>query len=495
MKISLNWLKQYIDISETPQEISTILTDTGLEVEGLEEVESVKGGLKGLVIGEVLTCSQHPNADKLKLTTVDIGTDEPSPIVCGAPNVAAGQKVVVATVGASLYPAEGEPFTIKKAKIRGEVSLGMICAEDEIGLGNSHAGIMVLDTDLPNGTPAAEYFNLESDYVIEIGLTPNRADAASHLGVARDLKAALKRDIKLPEVTDITPVKSEGGVKLTIENTEACPRYAGLTIEGVKVEASPEWLQTKLKAIGLNPTNNVVDITNYVLHSLGQPMHAFDVDAITGKEVVVKTLSAGTKFITLDEKERKLYAEDLMICNQNEGMCIAGVFGGIKSGVTEKTTSVFLESAYFSPDSIRKTAQNHQLKTDASFRYERGTDPNMPFFALQYATKLIQEIAGGEIVGEVFDIYPNLVDNFKVDVTYHRINQLIGKELSKDQIENILIGLDIQLESKTDEGFTAIVPPYRVDVQREADIVEEVLRVYGYNNVQSFRKKTTTLFS
>jgi phenylalanyl-tRNA synthetase beta chain len=484
MKISLNWLKQYIDISETPQEISTILTDTGLEVEGLEEVESVKGGLKGLVIGEVLTCSQHPNADKLKLTTVDIGTDEPSPIVCGAPNVAAGQKVVVATVGANLYPAEGEPFTIKKAKIRGEVSLGMICAEDEIGLGGSHAGIMVLDTDLPNGTPAAEYFNLESDYVIEIGLTPNRADAASHLGVARDLKAALKRDIKLPEVADITPVKSEGGVKLTIENTEACPRYAGLTIEGVKVEASPEWLQTKLKAIGLNPTNNVVDITNYVLHSLGQPMHAFDVDAITGKEVVVKTLPAGTKFTTLDEKERKLFAEDLMICNQNEGMCIAGVFGGIKSGVTEKTTSVFLESAYFSPDSIRKTAQNHQLKTDASFRYERGTDPNMPFFALQYATKLIQEIAGGEIVGEVFDIYPNPVDNFKVDVTYHRINQLIGKELSKDQIENILIGLDIQLESKTDEGFTAIVPPYRVDVQREADIVEEVLRVYGYNNVE-----------
>ncbi|NVK82726.1 MAG: phenylalanine--tRNA ligase subunit beta, partial [Cytophagia bacterium] len=394
MKISLNWLKQYIDISETPEEISKILTDTGLEVEGLEEIESVKGGLKGLVIGEVLTCTQHPNADKLNLTTVDIGGDEPSPIVCGAPNVAAGQKVVVATVGATLYPSGGESFTIKKAKIRGEVSEGMICAEDEIGLGASHAGIMVLDTDLPNGTPAAQYFKLESDYVIEIGLTPNRADAASHLGVARDLKAALGRDIKLPTTKEIKPSSKDGGMKLTIENTEACPRYAGLTISGVKVEPSPEWLQTKLKAIGINPTNNVVDVTNYVLHSLGQPMHAFDAAAITGNEVVVKTLPAGTKFVTLDEKERKLFAEDLMICNQNEGMCIAGVFGGMKSGVTAKTTTLFLESAYFSPDSIRKTAQNHQLKTDASFRYERGTDPNMPFFALQYATQLIQEIAG-----------------------------------------------------------------------------------------------------
>lgn len=484
MKISLNWLKQYIDISETPEEISKILTDTGLEVEGLEEIESVKGGLKGLVIGEVLTCTQHPNADKLSLTTVDIGSEEPSPIVCGAPNVAAGQKVVVATVGSTLYPSGGDSFTIKKAKIRGEVSEGMICAEDEIGLGASHAGIMVLDTDLPNGTPAAQYFKLESDYTIEIGLTPNRADAASHLGVARDLKAALKKDIKLPEVSEIKPSSKEGGMNLTIANTEACPRYAGLTISGVKVQASPDWLQTKLKAIGINPTNNVVDVTNYVLHSLGQPMHAFDAAAITSNEVVVKTLPAGTKFVTLDEKERKLFAEDLMICNQDEGMCIAGVFGGIKSGVTEKTTTVFLESAYFSPDSIRKTAQNHQLKTDASFRYERGTDPNMPFFALQYATQLIQEVAGGEVVGEVFDIYPEPIDDFKVEVTYHRINQLIGKELANKEIEDILEGLDIKLEDKTSEGFTAIVPPYRVDVQREADIVEEVLRVYGYNNVE-----------
>ena len=484
MKISLNWLKQYIDISETPEEISKILTDTGLEVEGIEEIESIKGGLKGLVIGEVLTCVQHPNADKLSLTTVDIGTDEPSPIVCGAPNVAAGQKVVVATVGTTLYPSGGDSFTIKKAKIRGEASEGMICAEDEIGLGSSHAGIMVLDTDLPNGTPASKYFNLESDFVIEIGLTPNRADAASHLGVARDLKAALKREIKLPELKEIKSTGKEGGIELSIENTEACPRYSGLTIKGVKVEASPEWLKTKLKAIGINPTNNVVDVTNYVLHSLGQPMHAFDAAAISGNKVVVKTLPEGTKFVTLDEKERKLFATDLMICNATDGMCIAGVFGGIQSGVSEKTTSVFLESAYFSEDSIRKTAQNHQLKTDASFRYERGTDPNMTMFALKYAAQLIQEVAGGEVVGQIFDIYPNPIEDFRVEVTYGRINQLIGKELPSQLIEDILLGLDIKIENKSSEGFTAVVPPYRVDVQREADIVEEVLRIYGYNNVE-----------
>ncbi|WP_420385326.1 phenylalanine--tRNA ligase subunit beta [Roseivirga sp.] len=484
MKISLNWLKQYINLTESPEEISKILTDTGLEVEGLEEVESVKGGLKGLVVGEVLTATPHPNADRLKVTTVDIGTDEPSPIVCGAPNVAAGQKVIVATVGTTLYPKGGDSFTIKKAKIRGEVSEGMICAEDEIGLGTSHDGIMVLDTDLPNGTPAAEYFNLESDYVIEIGLTPNRADAASHLGVARDLRAALGKAIKLPEIKEIESDSSQEGIKLTIENTEACPRYSGLTIKNVKVQDSPKWLQTRLKAIGINPTNNVVDVTNYVLHSLGQPMHAFDAAAIEGNQVIVRTMAEGTKFTTLDEKERKLFAEDLMICNATNGMCIAGVFGGIKSGVTEKTTSVFLESAYFSPDSIRKTAQKHQLKTDASFRYERGTDPNMTMLALKYATQLIQEVAGGEVIGEVYDIYPEPIQDFSIEVTYHRINQLIGKELTKEQIESILNGLDIQLENKTEEGFTAIVPPYRVDVQREADIVEEVLRIYGYNNVE-----------
>lgn len=484
MKISLNWLKQYIDLTETPAEISKILTDTGLEVEGLEEIESVKGGLKGFVIGEVLTCSKHPNADKLSLTTVDIGEAEPSPIVCGAPNVAAGQKVVVATVGTTLYPAEGDSFTIKKAKIRGEVSEGMICAEDELGLGTSHTGIMVLNTDLPNGTPAAQYFNLESDWVFEIGLTPNRADAASHLGVARDLKAVLGREIKLPQAKEIKPTSNEGGMKLTVENLEACPRFSGLTIKGVHVKPSPDWLKNKLKAIGINPTNNVVDITNYVLHSLGQPMHAYDAAAITGNHVIAKNLAEGTAFKTLDEKERKLFAEDLMICNENEGMCIAGVFGGIKSGVTEKSNSIFLECAYFSPDSVRKTAQRHQLKTDAAFRYERGTDPNMPFFALQYATDLILEVAGGEVIGEVFDIYPNPIVDFSVDVTYHRINQLIGKQLEKARIEEILKQLDIRVENKTEEGFTAIVPPYRVDVQREADIVEEILRIYGYNNVE-----------
>ncbi|HEY9116942.1 MAG TPA: phenylalanine--tRNA ligase subunit beta, partial [Roseivirga sp.] len=455
MKISLNWLKQFIDLKESPQEISKILTDTGLEVEGIEEIESIPGGLKGLVIGEVIECAPHPNADKLKLTKVDIGADELAPIVCGAPNVEKGQKVVVATVGTTLYPSSGESFQIKKAKIRGEVSEGMICAEDEIGLGSSHAGIMVLDTKLANGTPAAEYFNLESDYVIEIGLTPNRADAASHLGVARDLKAALGLDIKLPELKKIQPTTMQGAIELTVENYLACPRYSGITIRNITVTDSPDWLQNRLKAIGINPTNNIVDITNYVLHSLGQPMHAFDADAISGGHVIVKNLPEGTTFKTLDEKERKLFAEDLMICNTEEGMCIAGVFGGIKSGVTHQTTSVFLESAYFSPDSIRKTAQKHQLKTDAAFRYERGTDPNITRFALEFATNLVLELAGGEVVGDVLDLYPNPIEDFKIEVTYNRINQLIGKELEKELIANILKGLDIRLENKSEEGFTA----------------------------------------
>lgn len=495
MKISLNWLKQFIDLKESPREISKILTDTGLEVEGIEEIESIPGGLKGLVIGEVIECIPHPNADKLKLTKVDIGADEPSPIVCGASNVAKGQKVVVATVDATLHPSAGESFQIKKAKIRGEVSEGMICAEDEIGIGSSHAGIMVLDTKLANGTPAAEFFNLESDYVIEIGLTPNRADAASHLGVARDLKAALGYEIKLSEPKEIQSTSKEGAIQLTVENFDACPRYSGLTIKNVTVKDSPEWLQTKLKAIGINPTNNIVDISNYVLHSLGQPMHAFDADAITGGHVIVKNLPAGTTFKTLDEKERKLFAEDLMICNAQEGMCIAGVFGGIKSGVTEKTTSVFLESAYFSPDSIRKSAQKHQLKTDAAFRYERGTDPNITLYALKFAANLVLELAGGKVAGEIIDLYPNPIQDFKVDVTYSRINQLIGKTLDKELIEKILEGLDISLENKTVDGFTAIVPPYRVDVQREADIVEEILRIYGYNNVELQPKLSSSFLS
>lgn len=483
MKISLSWLKQFIELTESPDKISELLTDSGLEVEGLEEKESVPGGLKGLVIGEVLTCEKHPNADKLSVTTVDIGLEEPSPIVCGAPNVAAGQKVVVATVGAMLYPAEGDPFKIKKAKIRGEASQGMICAEDEIGLGQSHAGIMVLNTDLPNGTPANAYFNLESDFIFEIGLTPNRADATSHMGTARDLKALLHREIQLPKI-ELPTASGKDPVKVTVENYDACPRYSGLTIRGVKVEASPEWLQTRLRAIDINPTNNIVDITNYILHGLGQPMHAFDAAAITGNDVIVKTLPEGTTFTTLDEKERKLSAKDLMICNENEGMCIAGVFGGIKSGVIENTTDIFLESAYFSPDWVRKTAQGHQLKTDASFRYERGTDPNITVFALQYAAQLILEIAGGTIHGELIDLYPAPIQDFEIEASYGRIDQLIGKEIGKDRITEILESLDIKVEDKEDGTFKATVPPYRVDVQREADLVEEVLRIYGLNNIE-----------
>lgn len=495
MKISLNWLKQYIDLPESPKEIGDLLTHSGLEVEGLEEVESIKGGLKGLVIGEVITCAKHPNADKLSVTTVDIGNEELSPIVCGAPNIAAGQKVIVATVNATLYPSGGEPFKIKKAKIRGEVSQGMICAEDEIGLGSGHEGILVLDTTLANGTPAAEYFNLESDFVYEIGLTPNRADATSHMGTARDLKALFKRDIKMPSVETFKVDHTDNSVEVTVENTEACPRYSGLTISGITVKDSPDWLKTKLNAIGITPTNNVVDVTNYVLHSLGQPMHAFDAAAIKGNKVVVKTMPAGTKFTTLDEKERTLSDKDLMICNAEEGMCIAGVFGGIKSGVTDKTTDIFLESAYFSPDYVRKTAQTHQLKTDASFRYERGTDPNITVYALKYAALLIQEVAGGKVSSELVDIYPEEIGNFEIPVTFKGINRLIGKTLSNDEIKDILINLDIALTDETKDGFTAVVPPYRVDVQREADIVEEVLRIYGYNNIELKDTLSSTFLS
>ena len=495
MKISLNWLQQFIDLPESPKEIGDLLTHSGLEVEGLEEVERVKGGLKGLVVGEVLTCTKHPNADNLNVTTVDIGQEEPSPIVCGAPNVAIGQKVIVATVNAMLSPSTGEPFNIKKAKIRGEVSEGMICAEDEIGLGAGHDGILVLDTDLPNGTPAADYFDLTSEYVYEIGLTPNRADAASHLGTARDLKALFKRNIQMPSVDAFKVNNTDRMIAVTVENADACPRYSGLTISGITVKESPDWLKSKLNAIGINPTNNVVDVTNYVLHGLGQPMHAFDAASITGDRVVIKTMPAGTKFTTLDEKERVLAERDLMICNAEGGMCIAGVFGGMKSGVTEKTTDIFLESAYFSPDYIRKTAQTHQLKTDASFRYERGTDPNITVYALKYAALLIQEVAGGQVSSEITDLYPSEIKNFEVPVTFRGINRLIGKTLSNDEIKEILISLDIVITDETKEGFTAIVPPYRVDVQREADIVEEVLRIYGYNNIELKDTLSSTFLS
>ncbi|ELR69458.1 Phenylalanyl-tRNA synthetase beta chain [Fulvivirga imtechensis AK7] len=485
MKISLNWLKDYININQSPEEIGKLLTDTGLEVEGLENFEQVPGGLKGLVIGEVLTCEKHPNADKLSVTTVDIGTDAPSPIVCGAPNVAKGQKVVVATVGATLYPAGHEPFQIKKAKIRGEVSEGMICAEDEIGLGTSHEGIMVLDTDLPNGTPAAEYFNLKDDVIIEIGLTPNRADAASHIGVARDLKAVLKQDVQWPDVDNFEVNSTDHPIEVVVENLEACPRFSGVTITDVSVGESPDWLKQRLSAIGLTPINNVVDATNYVLHELGQPLHAYDASAVTGNKVIVKTLPKGTKFVTLDEKERTLTDHDLMICNGNEeGMCIGGVFGGIGSGVNESTKTIFLESAYFSPDYIRKTAQHHQLKTDASFRYERGTDPHITIYALKRAALLIQSLTGGKISSGIVDIYPEKIVSSEVKVKFKNIDRLIGKQIDKEQIFEILNLLDIEVSHETEEGFTASVPPYRVDVQREADVIEEILRIYGFNNVE-----------
>lgn len=483
MKISINRLKKYIPLTESPEEVGALLTQSGLEVEGIDEFISIPGGLEGIVIGEVLTCVKHPDADKLSLTTVDIGADEPSQIVCGAPNVAQGQKVLVATVGATLYPTEGEPFTIKKAKIRGQVSQGMICAEDELGIGTSHAGIMVLGTDLPNGTPASELIPVTHDQVLEIGLTPNRADAASHLGVSRDLKALLGKDLAIDADPEIK-IEAEGPkISVEVENADDCPRYAGIVVSDLKVAPSPQWLQDFLKALDLEPINNVVDITNFILHDLGQPLHAFDADKISEGKVIVKKLPKDTKFITLDEKERKLSGEELMICDPNGGMCIAGIFGGIGSGVSDETTSIFMESAYFSPDVIRKGAQFHGLKTDASFRFERGTDPNMPVFALKQAVKLLQEIAGGKVSSEIIDLYPNPVADFEIDVEYGHINRLIGKKIDPIEVKTILESLDIQVVDETEVGFKAIVKPYRVDVTREADIIEEVLRIHGFHQV------------
>ncbi len=488
MNISYNWLKNYLNTDLAPQKISEILTDLGLEVGSMEEIQSIKGGLEGLVIGEVLTCEKHPNADKLSVTTVNVGGNEPLPIVCGAPNVAAGQKVVVATVGTVLYSGD-ESFTIKKSKIRGEQSMGMICAEDEIGLGSSHDGIMVLPAEVAVGTLAKDYFKVENDTAIEIDLTPNRVDGSSHYGVARDLAAYLKQhhdniELQLPSVDAFKVDNTNYQVKVTVENTEACPRYCGITISDITIKESPEWLQNKLKAIGLNPINNVVDITNFVLHEVGQPLHAFDGDKIAGNEVIIKTLADGTLFKTLDEEERELSDKDLMICNTEGGMCIAGVFGGLNSGVSNKTTKVFLESAYFNPVWVRKTAKRHTLSTDASFRFERGVDPNMTIYALKRAALLIKELAGGTISSEITDIYPNKIENFEVDVTYRNIDRLIGKQLSHDSIKSILTALDIEITSESDEGLKLSVPPYRVDVQREADVVEEILRVYGYNNIE-----------
>lgn len=484
MTISYQWLKEYIDIPESAEEIGYVLTSTGLEVEHVEEHETVKGGLKGLVIGQVLTCAKHPNADKLSVTTVNVGGDKPLHIVCGAPNVAAGQKVVVAVPGTTVHPTQGDPFTIKSAKIRGELSEGMICAEDEIGLGASHAGIIVLGDDAPIGMPAAEFYHIQSDYTIEIGLTPNRADAASHIGVARDIKASKNRLIKWPSVEKFKVDDNSLPIRVVVENTEACPRYAGVSITGVQVKESPDWLKNRLRTIGITPINNIVDVTNYICHELGQPLHAFDAQKINGSTVVIKTLPAGTKFTTLDGKERTLLAQDLMICNSEEAMCIAGVFGGLKSGITSDTTQVFLESAYFDAGYVRKTAMHHQLKTDASFRFERGTDPNMAVYALKRAALLIQEVAGGKISSEVTDVYPKKIEHRVFEVKDKNINRLIGKVIPREDVISILERLDIQVVDKQQDRFTVSVPPYRVDVTQEADIVEEILRIYGFNNIE-----------
>lgn len=484
MTISYNWLKEYIDIPESAEEIGKVLTSTGLEVESVHAFETIRGGLQGLVIGEVLTCAKHPNADKLSLTTVDVGGEKPLSIVCGAPNVAAGQKVVVAVPGTTVYPTQGEPFTIKTTKIRGEQSEGMICAEDEIGMGKSHAGIMVLNTPVANGTPAAKFFDIQSDYVLEIGLTPNRADAASHIGTARDIKASKNRLLKWPSVDAFKTDDKSLTIPVVVENTEACPRYTGVTISGVTVKESPAWLKNRLMAIGLTPISNIVDITNFVCHELGKPLHAFDAAHITGGKVIVKTLPAGTKFTTLDNKERTLLATDLMICNASEAMCIGGIFGGIKSGITEKTQNVFLESAHFSATYIRKTAQSHQLKTDASFRNERGTDPEITVYALKRAALLIKEIAGGKISSEIIDVYPRKIENKTIVVKDKNVDRLIGKKISREEIFGILKRLDIEVSQKESDRYTVSVPPYRVDVLQEADVIEEILRIYGLNNIE-----------
>jgi len=484
MKVSYNWLKNYLDFDLSPEKVSEILTDTGLEIEKLEPFESVPGGLKGVVVGHVKEAVQHPNADKLKVTKVDVGGEELLNIVCGAPNVAEGQKVLVATVGTTLMPKPDKPFKIKKAKIRGEESFGMICAEDELGIGESHDGIMVLSQDAPVGAAAGDVLEIENDYVFEIGLTPNRTDAFGHHGVARDLAARLslttKVRAKLPEF-DLT-IEEGNPISVKIEDADGCGRYAGLYIEGVTVAPSPEWLQNRLRAIGLQPINSVVDVTNYVLHELGHPLHAFDADKISGKTVVVKTLPNGTKFKTLDEAERSLAENDLMICDDQGGLCIAGVFGGIESGVSESTKNVFLESAWFNPSRVRKTAKRHALNTDASFRYERGVDHEMTLFSLKRAAQLIQELAGGTVKGPLIDEVTQLPKQKTVSITRQRINDLCGSNISDDELENIFDSLEFEF-NKSGETYELKVPSYRVDVTREADVVEEVLRIYGYNAV------------
>jgi phenylalanyl-tRNA synthetase beta chain len=488
MNISYNWLKQYINIDVTPDALSKALTSIGLEVGGVEEVQTVKGGLEGLVIGEVLTCGAHENSDHLHVTTVNVGAGEPLQIVCGAPNVAAGQKVVVATVGTKLYSGD-ESFSIKRSKIRGVESLGMLCAQDEIGIGTSHDGIIVLPADVQVGTLAKDHYGIKSDYLLEVDITPNRVDAASHFGVARDLAAffALKdKSVQLtrPSVDAFAVQNTNLTIPVMVENTDACPRYSGVTISGVTVTESPEWLKNYLQIIGLRPINNIVDATNFVLHELGQPLHAFDADKIKGGEVRVKNMPEGTVFTTLDGVERKLNAADLMICNAENAMCIGGVFGGLDSGVTETTKNVFLESAYFNPVTIRKTARRHGLNTDASFRFERGCDPTNTIYVLKRCALLIQEVAGGQISSEIVDVYPEEVKPFVVELSLRKINTLIGKEIGKENIETILAALEMKIVSHNEEGYVLHVPVYRVDVQRDVDVIEDILRIYGYNNVE-----------
>lgn len=497
MKISYNWLKQFLKIDTNSEDVASLLTDLGLEVEGVEKYQSIKGGLEGVVVGHVLTCEKHPDADRLNITTVDLGDGTPVQIVCGATNVAAGLKVPVATIGTKLYDKEGNSFEIKKGKIRGQESHGMICAEDELGLGTSHEGIMILDANLAPGTPAATVFNIENDEVFEIGLTPNRADAMSHMGVARDLRAGLlQKSYSLELITpSISAFKvDKRTLKIGIENVDPilAPRYCGVTISNIKIKPSPSWLQNRLKAIGIAPKNNVVDVTNYVLHELGQPLHAFDTSKISGK-ISVKTVAAGTKFTTLDDVERTLHPEDLLICDENGPLCLAGIFGGKNSGVTHETTSIFLESAYFNPVAIRKAAKRHGLNTDASFRFERGIDPNITEYALKRAALLICEVAEGEITADIIDVYPKKIEDFTVFLNYEKAFKLIGEELPKETIKKIVASLDIKVNNSSDAGLGLIIPSYRVDVQREVDVIEEILRVYGYNNIKISNKVNATV--
>ncbi|MDR1130319.1 MAG: phenylalanine--tRNA ligase subunit beta [Prevotellaceae bacterium] len=484
MRISYNWLKDYIYFEETPEKIAEILTSIGLEVESVEHLESVKGGLNGVFVGHVLSCEKHPDADRLHVTTVDTGGEQTLQIVCGAPNVAKGQKVAVATVGATLYFASGEEVKIKKSKIRGLESFGMICAEDELGLGNSHEGIMVLEPDSIPGTPLKNLLQLEDDVVFEIGLTPNRVDAASHFGVARDLAVYFRKNAVLPDVSNFIIDNYSNPCEIEIEDEDGCLRYSGISVSNVKIKPSPDWLQKRLTAIGIRPKNNVVDISNYILHELGQPLHVFDADKIGGRKVIIRTCEEGTEFTTLDSEVRKLKSTDLMICDQSVPMCIAGVFGGMDSGVTDETANVFIESAYFNPVRIRKTSRHHGLITDSSFRFERGTDPNMTVYALKRAALLIKELGEGEISSDIVDVYPQVVEPAIIEMTYSNIGRVVGKDIPAAEIKGIVEALEMKIMEENGDSFTAMIPSYRVDVKREFDVIEDILRIYGYNNVE-----------